>query len=279
MYFKIYNIYKKNVKMNVHSVSLIGKRESNEDQHVVFLNGDSKNDKYCPVNFFSIFDGHGGGKISKFLKQNLQNYFTNKKVSYPLHKGYINMVFDYMQYIMQKQHYNTAFHSGSTCLTAIHYRKNGSMYLQVINLGDCRAVICRDNLGIPLTKDHKPNWPEEKERIEKLNGEKIHFDGEDWRIKDLSVSRAFGDIEAKPYLSHRPDIFRYKLDKTDKFVVLACDGLWDVLSSQDAINFVLECQKEDDKKKKKNIAQVLAEHAIAKGSMDNITVIIIFFKN
>src|SRR5436305_1930508 len=79
--------------------------------------------------------------------------------------------------------------------------KDGKYYINVINTGDSRCIICRDNLGIPLSKDHKPNWPEERYRIQQLGG-KIYYDGDDYRIKDLSVSRAFGDIDAEPYVTY-----------------------------------------------------------------------------
>jgi protein phosphatase 2C len=122
---------------------------------------------------------------------------------------------------------------------------------------------------------------DEKNRIEKLNG-KIYYDGYDWRISDLSVSRAFGDIDAFPYVTHKPEIFKYKLKKNDKFFILACDGLWDVISNQDACNFVLQKLNETSKistingNSKNNIAQALAEYAIKNGSTDNVSIILIF---
>jgi hypothetical protein len=83
-------------------------------------------------------------------------------------------------------------------------------------------------------------WPEEKRRIKNLGGTITHYPkGDDPRIKGLSVSRAFGDFNAEPYLTNMPDIFRYKLDKNDKFIVFACDGLWEVLQNQDVVNFIL----------------------------------------
>ena len=98
----------------------------------------------------------------------------------------------------------------------------------------------------------------------------------------MSVSRAFGDLDATPYVTHVPEIHRYQMDtKNDKFIIVACDGLWDVLSNQDAVNFVLGlCYdntliKHNDNKE--NIAQKLAEYAIKKGSTDNITTIVAFF--
>ena len=97
----------------------------------------------------------------------------------------------------------------------------------------------------------------------------------DWRIKNLSLSRAFGDIECTPYVTHLPQIYCRKLSKGDKFLILACDGLWDVLSNQDAVDFILDLENIEYKG---NYAKALAEYALDKGSMDNITVIIYYFK-
>ena len=89
--------------------------------------------------------------------------------------------------------------------------------------------MCRGNKASQLTVDHKPNLTSERKRIQNLGGS-INYDGSDWRIKGYSLSRSFGDIDAKPFMSHMPNIYRYKLNKNDKFIIFACDGLWDVLS-------------------------------------------------
>jgi protein phosphatase 2C len=264
--------------MNVHSVSIKGPiREQNEDKHDIILNSDNKHRSKKNVNFFGVYDGHGGKKVSEYIKKNLSNFFLNKKVNFPLSKRYVNNVYDHIQSNLKK--HNWAYFSGTTCLNAIHFKYNGSDYLNVINIGDSRCVLCRDNFAMPLTKDHKPNWPEERSRIERLGG-KIIFDGYDWRIKDLSVSRSFGDLDATPFLTHKPDLYRYKLDKNDKFFVLGCDGLWDVMTNQEVINFILlNCYDETTKKrtnKRINIAKKLAEHSLKKNSTDNITIIVVF---
>jgi serine/threonine protein phosphatase PrpC len=266
--------------MFVLQTSLIGKRESNEDQHEVILNEKEK------INFFSIYDGHGGNKVSKFLKNTMSQFFINKKIVYPISDAYINTVFSYLQKKLESNHKDFAQNSGSTCLIIIIYtNKSDKQIVNVLNVGDSRAVICTNNLAIPLTRDHKPDWPDERSRITQCGGaSRISFDGYDYRINDLSVSRAFGDIESTPYVTHLPDIFKYKITKNDKFIVMACDGLWDVLSNETVINFVLNNIKQNVNNKenvqfednRKNVAKNLAEYAIQKGSMDNITIIIIF---
>ncbi len=260
-------------------ISLKGIRETNEDKHDVVINANNKNKNIKPINYFAVFDGHGGGQVSKYVQQNIAKYFLNKKLVYPLNKKYIVSVFDKIQNDLKKEKIATS--TGSTALIVINYQFGNNEYLNVINAGDCRCVLNRDNFAMPLTKDHKPHWPEEKARIEKMGG-KIVFDQYDWRIKGLSVSRSFGDIDATPYLTHVPDVFRYKLDKHDKFFVLACDGLWDVLSPQDVVNFVLlNCYDPSTKvriNKNLNIAKKLAEWGLKKKSGDNITVVVVFLQ-
>jgi len=263
--------------MDVHSISLKGRRDQNEDKHSIILNITSKNKNIKNINYFAVYDGHGGPQISTYLEQNIHKYFLNTEVSYPLSHKYVNKIYEHITSCLKKS--NMANNCGSTCLIVIQFKYNSSNYINVINTGDSRCIMCRDNFGLPLTKDHKPNWPEERSRISKLGG-KIVFDGYDWRINDLSVSRAIGDLDAAPNVTWTPDLFRYRLDKDDKFLVLACDGLWDVLSNSDVVNFILNnCYDETTKvriNKNINIAKKLAEYAINKGSNDNITIVVIF---
>ena len=112
----------------------------------------------------------------------------------------------------------------------------------------------------------------DRKRLEQLGG-KIKYDGSDWRINDLSLSRAFGDLESKPYITHLPQIFKYNLNKNDKFIIFACDGLWDVLSNSKAISYVNSLMS---KKYNGNYAKKLAEKAIKEGSTDNVTAVILF---
>lgn len=260
--------------MKIFSHSLQGKRESNEDKHVHIINLDGCNKQYNPINFLAVFDGHGGKAVSKYLQKVLPPFFINKfdreLYSKPeMTSRYIIKIFDKIQTQLKEEHPRLAQYCGSTACIVIHYRE----YLLVANIGDSRAVKCnKQNIAEQLSQDHKPNSPDERVRIECLGG-KIKFDGVDWRIKDLSLSRAFGDLECTPYVSHIPQIYKYKINN-DKFLILACDGLWDVISNQDAVDFINDLVIN---KFRGNYAKELAEYAYKRGSMDNITVIINVF--
>ena len=280
--------------MIIHTISLIGKRPTNEDHHIVNLNLDNSVKTINNINLFGVFDGHGGSGVSKYLKNNLPKYFLKKNREKYFDNNesliqYINKTFNYLEKKLEKDHPIIAKNSGSTaCLLVMNKCKNTNrLNLWLLNTGDSRGILCnRDNIAIQLSKDHKPNTPEEKKRIEQLGGE-INYDGYDFRIKDLSVSRAFGDVTAKPFVTHLPQVYKYQY-KNDKFYILACDGLWDVLSNQDAVDFVLNELNNNkiytskdynklNKLNKINISKNLANYAIEKGSYDNITVIIGFF--
>jgi serine/threonine protein phosphatase PrpC len=266
--------------MKVYSHSLQGKRKTQEDQHFSFLNLDNTTIEYNSLNLFGVFDGHGGSIVSKYLKMNLPDFFLikTKKNIYKSKKNfieYINEVYNFLQHNLITKHPKAVEYCGSTACVVLHYLDiNNKHVLWLINVGDSRAVLCnRKNKAVALTNDHKPNDSFEKSRIESLGG-KIHFDGYDWRIKSLSLSRAFGDLDCCPYVTHVPSIMKYNININDKFLIIACDGLWDALTNQDAVNFINNLQTNNFKG---NYAKAIAEHGLIKGSQDNITVIIYFF--
>lgn len=294
--------------INCHKTSQQGRRESNEDVESCSLNllndGYAENSEYAPIDFFIVCDGHGGDSVAKYVVPTMQKMLMKKNLIYPLTKNYINKIYETVQESLIKHPRKIARMCGCTALVLVRFiDKYHKECIQVINLGDCRAVLSKDGLAIPLTKDHKPFWSDEKHRIDMVNlqygrNERVHFDAGDWRIGDLSVSRSFGDLDNTPYVTHIPDSYIYALDKNSEFIILACDGLWDVLENHEAINFVRDHINNNNIEyyniksyrnsigypsnavyKSKCIARKLASYAIARGSSDNISIIIIFFEN
>jgi len=266
--------------MSAHYASKKGDRSSNEDSHNIFLGLNNNDGKVAKVNYYAVYDGHGGQFVSKFLSRNLSPFFMADRVKYPLDISYVNKVYDKIQNILFTKYEKNATECGSTCLVVCHFKDNNKDWLNVINTGDSRGVLCRNNIAITLTRDHKPDWPDETFRITKLGGT-IKKDGATYRINDLSVSRAFGDKESCKYVTHRPDLYKYKITKKDKFMIIACDGLWDVMSGQEVVNYVLKNCYDSDMKRTNldvNIADKLAEMAIELDSGDNVTCIVVFFE-
>jgi serine/threonine protein phosphatase PrpC len=281
--------------MYLHKISLLGLRPTNEDAECFYLNLDNNDKSKKNINLIGIFDGHGGPLVSKYLSDKLPPYFYNKSIvpdsakpsSTKYHK-YIIKLFDFIQEKIRNEIIESKL-MGSTAIIAQIYKnsdKNSDRKkMQIINVGDCRAVLCNKyNIGIPLTKDHKPTSIEEFDRITKLGGKVTQLPNDDPRIGGLSVSRSIGDIDTKPYVSHQPEIFDYDIDDNDKFIILACDGLWDVFDNQSAVDFVLHEMKNNYKYNiitnslKNNIAMKLASDAIKRGSTDNVSCMVLFFK-
>jgi serine/threonine protein phosphatase PrpC len=281
------------MKIIIHSFSTIGRRSTNEDALEVVNNLDNSNSELKPYLFCGVFDGHGGDKVSKTLVDpnliNISKYFLYKKSPIaetisPTDKYNNKQIVPLFNRIQEKlKNYHICSNKmGSTSLISIVYPKmNDKYYLKIINLGDCRAVGCNYyNIGYQLSLDHKPINYCEYDRIIKSGGVITKDDDDDYRIDGMSVSRSFGDLDNK-YVCQTPDIFDYLLNDY-KFLILACDGVWDVLSNQDCIDFILK--KKDGIKildnlkgrSENNIAMKLAEYALDKGSEDNLSIIIIF---
>jgi len=137
--------------------------------------------------------------------------------------------------------------------------------LLVANVGDTRAVLSRNGVALRLSYDHKPDLPEEEERIRALGG----FVGDDQRVNAvLAVSRAFGDFALDPFVLCDPYISDTVLTPEDQFLIIACDGVWDVLSDQQAVDVVRGCARQ-------KAATVLRDYAYMYGSMDNISCVVV----
>jgi protein phosphatase 1L len=139
------------------------------------------------------------------------------------------------------------------------------------NVGDARIVIGEGSRTIQLTVDHKPDLPEERARIEALGGRVMALDVP--RVQGtLAMSRALGDATLKPFVTPEPRIAEGSLGRSDDLAVIACDGVWDVLTSEEAIALARTALTPDA------AARLLRETALERGSTDNITVIVVDLK-
>lgn len=159
----------------------------------------------------------------------------------------------------------------------------------VANVGDCRAVICRDGAALDLSADHRADDAEERDRIAAMGGT-VEWSGVasdepsegpggvgTYRVNGvLEVSRSIGDANHKPWVSSEPEITCTPvMERQDDFVLLASDGLWDVMTSEEAVLFAIS-QLLDHRKKHSEVATLLATEAIRLGTVDNVTVVIIW---
>ncbi|KXZ53520.1 hypothetical protein GPECTOR_7g970 [Gonium pectorale] len=165
---------------------------------------------------------------------------------------------------------------GSTALVALV----GTRKVWLANCGDSRAVLCRKGKAIQLTDDHKPEREDEAERVEKAGGQVLFWNGH--RVMGvLAMSRAIGDHGLRPYIIPEPEVSVVCRREDDDFLLLASDGLWDVMANQEATNLCIRCIKRArEKGASRNAAvriaaSVLTKAAIDRGSKDNVTVVIV----
>uniref|UniRef100_A0A0D9WJZ7 protein-serine/threonine phosphatase n=1 Tax=Leersia perrieri TaxID=77586 RepID=A0A0D9WJZ7_9ORYZ len=168
---------------------------------------------------------------------------------------------------------------GSTAVVAVVGRRR----IVVANCGDSRAVLSRDGVALPLSTDHKPDRPDELERVEAAGGRVINWNG--YRVLGvLATSRSIGDYYLKPFVSAEPEVTVIERTEKDEFLILASDGLWDVVSNEVACKIARNClngrassmfPESVSGSSATDAAALLAELAVARGSKDNISVVVV----
>lgn len=157
--------------------------------------------------------------------------------------------------------------SGACVVTALIRVVGDKRYLVVANAGDSRAVISRNSAVSRLTFDHKPTDEGEAKRV--IAGGAFIRDG---RVNGMiGITRALGDHTMKQWIISTPHVTVLELQSTDEFLILACDGVWDVVKDEDAIAFL----KEKGDVPAATLAKALAVEALKRGSQDNVSVIVV----
>ncbi|VFQ58265.1 unnamed protein product [Cuscuta campestris] len=242
--------------------SFRGRRASMEDFYDIKT---SKIDGQT-ICLFGIFDGHGGSRAAEYLKQNLfgnllkhPEFVTNTKCA--ISETYQQTDKDFLN-----SEKDTLRDDGSTASTAVLVGN----HLYVANVGDSRTIISRKGKAIALSDDHKPNRSDERKRIENAGG--IIMWAGTWRVGGvLAMSRAFGNRMLKQFVVAEPEIQEQAIDEELELLVLASDGLWDVVPNEDAISLA------ESEESPEAAARKLTETAFTRGSADNITCVVVRF--
>ncbi|XP_076392414.1 protein phosphatase 1B isoform X2 [Megachile rotundata] len=230
--------------------------------------------------YFAVFDGHAGASVSAHSAEHLlecimqTEEFKAEDVAKGIHSGFLRLD-DEMRELPEMS--SGTEKSGSTAVCAFISPRN----IYIANCGDSRAVLCRAGDPVFSTRDHKPVLPAERERIQNAGGSVMIQ-----RVNGaLAVSRALGDYEYKnlkdrgpceQLVSPEPEIFvRDRDDEHDEFLVLACDGIWDVMNNEDLCNFIhSRLLLTDDLEAVTN--QVI-DTCLYKGSRDNMSIVLVTF--
>ncbi|EPS62130.1 hypothetical protein M569_12663, partial [Genlisea aurea] len=174
-----------------------GKRSSMEDFYETKIDGVDG----VVVGLFGVFNGHGGARAAEYVKQNLFSNLIRHPKFISDTKSAIADAYNHTdsEFLKSDNHHNRD--AGSTASTAILVGDR----LLVANVGDSRAVICRGGKAIAVSRDHKPDQTDERQRIEDAGGF-VMWAGT-WRVGGvLAVSRAFGDRLLKQYVVADPEI-------------------------------------------------------------------------
>lgn len=222
--------------------------------------------------YFGLFDGHAGRAAAEYCQLHMHHNIARSAgqahdICEAMVKGFL---LTDEQFLANARKDNEE--SGSVAVSLIV----SDSRIHIAHAGDARAVLCRGGTAVLLTQDHKPTLSQEKERVEQSGGTV------EWDMLNgfLEVSRAIGDFDRELQAKTRgltalPDTQVYELHDDDEFVIVACDGLWDVLDSQAAVQYarahLLRYNSVDA------VCEALVHEALQQHSDDNVTVIVVAF--
>ncbi|CAI9103470.1 OLC1v1001953C1 [Oldenlandia corymbosa var. corymbosa] len=284
-----------------------GEKGVNQDSCIVWEEFGCQED----MMFCGIFDGHGqwGHYVAKCVRESMPSSLLcnwqeavaesalEPQIDVELEKKFSSFNIWKSSYFktcaavdqrLKTQRKFDSFNSGTTALTIV---RQGD-FIFVANVGDSRAVLATtaddgNLVAVPLTHDFKPNLPQETERITKSGGRVFCLDDEpgvhrvwlpDEESPGLAMSRAFGDYCVKDFgLISVPEVTQRHITSDDQFVVLATDGVWDVISNQEAVQIVSSIP--DRAKAAKSLVECAARAWRRKRrgiAMDDISAIVLF---
>ncbi|KAL8089613.1 hypothetical protein AgCh_039184 [Apium graveolens] len=282
--------------------SICGRRRDMEDFVAIHPSFCGKDDNdSSEFHYFGVYDGHGCSHVSKRCKERLHELVKeelNGKVELePIEwKEAMQRSFSRMDSEVITGKEAVVLASGCKCLlpspesdavgsTAVVAIVTPEKIV-VANCGDSRAVLCRKGKAIPLSRDHKPDRPDELSRIEAAGGRVIYWDGP--RVLGvLAMSRAIGDKYLKPYVSCEPEVTIINRTPDDECLILASDGLWDMVSNQTACGVARMClagkvpippNLSGNGEACTDASVLLTKLAFVRRSSDNVSVVVINLK-
>ncbi|XP_072292558.1 protein phosphatase 1B isoform X1 [Eucyclogobius newberryi] len=276
--------------------SMQGWRVEMEDAHTAVLGLPSPSMK--DWSFFAVYDGHAGSKVATYCSKHLLEHIicasfgqqsegsgnepaalvlpSVEAVKAGIRTGFLK-IDEHMRSFSDLR--NGMDRSGSTAVGILISPDN----FFFVNCGDSRAVLYRNSNVCFSTLDHKPGNPREKERIQNAGGTVMiqRVNG------SLAVSRALGDYDYKnvdgkgpteQLVSPEPEVFEMlRAPEQDQFVILACDGIWDVMSNEDLCVFVksrLEVTSDLER-----VCNEVVDTCLHLGSRDNMSVVLVCLPN
>ncbi|CAN6681329.1 unnamed protein product [Malus baccata var. baccata] len=229
------------------------------------------------ISFYGVFDGHGGKDAAHFVRDNLPRVIV-EDADFPLEleKVITRSFMETDAAFANKCSREASLASGTTALTAMIFGRS----LLVANAGDCRAVLSRCGVAIEMSKDHRPCCTKERMRIESLGG----YIDDGYLNGQLGVTRALGNWHLEGMkdagerggpLSAKPELKLMTLSKDDEFLIIGTDGIWEMFTSQNAVDFARRRLQEHNDVKL--CCKQIVEEALKRGATDNLTLVMVSF--
>ncbi|PSR91813.1 Protein like [Actinidia chinensis var. chinensis] len=258
----------------------IGFRSSMEDVYVCvdnFMHDYSvKNFSERPNAFYGVFDGHGGKHAANFASDHLPKFIVEDE-DFPIEieRAVASAFLQTDTAFAEACSLDASLASGTTALAALVVGSS----LIVANAGDCRAVLCRRGKAVEMSRDHKPGCSHERKRIEASGG----YISDGYLNGQLNIARALGDWHMEGLkgssggpLSAEPELVTARLTQEDEFLIIGCDGIWDVFMSQNAVDFTRRRLQEHNDPVR--CSKDLVEEALKRKSGDNLAVVVVCFQ-
>ncbi|XP_067861630.1 protein phosphatase 1F [Heptranchias perlo] len=270
---KLLHLPKRYLKVSSHAIR--NTRRKMEDRHVALPEFNSlfgiKDEK--ERTYFAVFDGHGGVDAAVYAATHLHVNLAHQEVFWTQPDEALRRAFKQTDEMFLQRAKRKKLRSGTTGVAALIAGDT----LHVAWLGDSQVMMVRQGLVVTLMDPHKPEKEDEKQRIEELGGCVVFLGC--WRVNGtLAVSRAIGDIDQKPYISGDADSASFKLDGTEDYIVLACDGFFDGIEPSKVVDLVQE-HLQENAGNGSTVAESLVAAAKEGGSSDNITVVLVFLRD
>ncbi|XP_010536873.1 PREDICTED: protein phosphatase 2C 77-like [Tarenaya hassleriana] len=256
---------------------------------------------HTSAHFFGVFDGHGGCQVANYCRERVHVALAEEiaKEKPGLCDGetwqekWKRALFNSFLKVDSEIESAAPETVGSTAVVAVVF----PTHIFVANCGDSRAVLCRSKTPLPLSVDHKPDREDEAARIEAAGGKVIRWNSA--RVFGvLAMSRSIGDRYLKPSIIPDPEVTAIRRVKDDDCLVLASDGLWDVMTNEEVCDVArkrillwhkknavagdallpAEPRGEGLDPAAQSAAEYLSKLALQKGSKDNISVLVVDLK-
>lgn len=258
------------------------------------------------TSLFAVLDGHGGKEVSTFVSRHFcEELLKNPNYAAGKLETALIETFLYMDIMMTKpegvqelykiqkdipDNYSVDVTSveemddlaGTTACVALI--RNRTLY--VANAGDSRCVLVRAGKALDMSVDHKADLPSEQARVKKAGGYI-----QDFRVNgELAITRSIGDFEFKTnarlplegqIVTPLPDVKVEQLKPEDQYLILGCDGIWDVMTSQECVDYVID--KLEDDEPLQELGEHLCDYCLAEkrdsyGSNDNMTFLLVLLR-